>query len=664
MALRIKQKRGVVCVADRVAAHVARRSAVTRLKCQDPKRRARLEKNPAKWLKWYMASTYPRPWDKPHLVILKGIMDASNNLERLCIAAERGLGKSAVMGGAMLMLKLTGRQIFPVIICYEKKTQKQTFKLWRNALCFNPRLLADYPEYCAPFAHSRGVPQRVNSATWADTGLPTQAQLTVGEGLIVFADGLGCIGGGTIGGNSRGLNNPLPDGRLLRPSFAGIDDVQSRTVARSSDQCDLVIKIIDGDIAGLGEAGKSLPMVMSLNCIEPGDVPAHYMLEPDWQSIRISCIEAFPIGFEDSRSECAKMWKEWHERCQDKESPAKFFRKHRKTMLAGMVISAPNTYKKRGGNLPPEYYVMAEYYRMGDTAFRAERNQMPIKPSSSTYELTPAMILSRKSGFNRLFAPAGSVVVMAVDINYVGLNWTCMVGDSLTTSRRVVAHGIWTNGHGDMIPKGVTDDQACNLIRKYLGMFISQIVNPMRINCGGEIKRIYCCCFDASMGRWQESTIAALREAKSQTRLWALKAFGHNKYRVRRDDLRQGKGWRVAQWPGLGNVIVIDADYWRRNMQQGFLVEPTEAGAISLYEGGRGENKELAVQIAGEKLDEYVTTAINEFYKWTRTPGVPNDRADATYYACALLAMQGIGEPLQRRSGGRSKRRKVRHTRV
>ena len=216
-----------------------------------------------------------------------------------------------------------------------------------------------------------------------------------------------------------------------------------------------------------------------------------------------------------------------------------------------------------------------------------------------------------------------------------------------------------------MIKKGVTDDTARALIRKALGVFIRDVLNQTRVNVGNIPTRVSQACFDAGNGKWHFDIIAALREAQSPTLLYALKGFGSGQYRPQRSDLRQGMGWRIAQWPQLGNIIVINSDYWRKNMQEGWLVEPTEAGAISLYAGSHGEHKELAAQIAGEKLIEHVTTGKGEYYKWVRTPGILNDKADATYYACALLAKLGIGEPLQQtQAAGPRKRRKVRHVKI
>ena len=93
-----------------------------------------------------------------------------------------------------VMLVFTGRQLFLVYIPWAHKDLKQAFRFWRNALCFNTVLAADYPEFCDPFAHAKGIPQRVQTTTWTDTDESTHAQLTVGEGLIVMPGNpeLGC----------------------------------------------------------------------------------------------------------------------------------------------------------------------------------------------------------------------------------------------------------------------------------------------------------------------------------------------------------------------------------------------------------------------------------------------------------------------------------------
>jgi hypothetical protein len=147
------------------------------------------------------------------------------------------------------------------------------------------------------------------------------------------------------------------------------------------------------------------------------------------------------------------------------------------------------------------------------------------------------------------------------------------------------------------------------------------------------------------MGAWQDAGMAAIKELQLPFPVYGIKAFGAKSYRPQRSDLRSGKGWRLTDWPRLGRVLVINSDQWREWVQRGFLVEPTEPGAISLYEPDvNGNNKLLAMEVAGEPPIGSVTINEGTFLIFGRTPGIKNDRADAVVYAVALTGVMGIGE--------------------
>ena len=322
-------------------------------------------------------------------------------------------------------------------------------------------------------------------------------------------------------------------------------------------------------------------------------------------------------------------------------------------MIAGMEVSNKSAVDKKQKQPDALYSAMECYYVMGHNAFWAERQQKPVQKTATYYDLDAQLILSRKSGYARLHAPEESIVVMGVDINYVGLNWTVMVSDASSQSRRIVAHGIWP-GSGKFIPKKSTDDQACALIRKGIAVFSREVVDKIRVTCldadsvaesKPSTSKVGLVGWDASNGKWQDATCAAIKNLTSRARHMPLKAFGSRNYRPRRSDLRQGKGWHITKFARVGRVLVINADYWRETLQRGFVVEPTEPGAVSLYEPDRdGSNILIANEIAGERLVEKVVTDKYEYYRWSRTTGVLNDRADSAVYACALTGVEGIGE--------------------
>lgn len=154
--------------AERMAAQANRGNAIVRRSCADPERRARLEADPISWLQFYLAGTFTRPFEKPHREIVAGVLRADETGGRFAVAAERGCGKTVILIGMVLFLALAGRHRFPVCVPWADRALKRAFRFWRNALCFNERLLADYPEFCLPFAHAKGTPQRVVNTWWTD----------------------------------------------------------------------------------------------------------------------------------------------------------------------------------------------------------------------------------------------------------------------------------------------------------------------------------------------------------------------------------------------------------------------------------------------------------------------------------------------------------------
>jgi hypothetical protein len=215
--------------------------------------------------------------------------------------------------------------------------------------------------------------------------------------MIVLPVGLGCIGGSTINGNIRGLNHPQDDGTVLRPSIALLDDVQDRQTAKSPVQVADTCAIIDGDVAGCGDPGRDMPMLMACNCIAPGDVSEHYLTHAEWHALRVPCVEAWPDGWADSKSRCRELWEQWHERFLSGRGDRTFYRQHRREMTHGMKLSAPAAFKG-AEKCPDAYYgVMRMYHRMGHEAFMAERQQEPEDQiaQAGPYTLRPEIILSR-----------------------------------------------------------------------------------------------------------------------------------------------------------------------------------------------------------------------------------------------------------------------------
>ena len=96
-------------------------NTIERQECADPKRRAGFESDPKRWLKWYLAGAFTRPFEKPHDEIIAGAVEAHSTDGKFAVAGERGIGKSALLWGLVLYMALTGKRRFPVCVPWADK---------------------------------------------------------------------------------------------------------------------------------------------------------------------------------------------------------------------------------------------------------------------------------------------------------------------------------------------------------------------------------------------------------------------------------------------------------------------------------------------------------------------------------------------------------------
>ncbi|MEY4940407.1 MAG: hypothetical protein RIQ93_2142 [Verrucomicrobiota bacterium] len=642
----VKREKVKLGSSDRHTQVTAERSKVDRVPPADPDRRKRLEADPVAWLRFYLAGTYTRPFERPHVEIVAGVIKATETRGRFVVAAERGIGKSAILWGMILFLALSGRHRFPVCIPWQETAKKRAFRFWKSALCFNDVLSADYPEYTAPFRHSRGVAQRVATTTWRDTGGPTGAQLTIGEGLIILPDRLGCIGGSTINGNPRGLNHPQEDGTILRPSIVMLDDVQDRGTAKSPIQVQGVVEMIDGDVAGCGDPGRDMPMLMACNCISANDVSERYLTHPEWHALRIPCVESWPDGWDDAKGKCRAAWEEWHERFLSGKGDRTYYRRNKALMTRGMKLSAPAAFKGAEKCPDPFYGVIRMYHRMGHEAFMAERQQRPVDPvSMAPYRLTRESMSAHVTHRPFWETPPGvHFVATGADINpSYGISWAT-VGFEGNHTAHLLAYGV------DPLRINAEWSEAQKLAAVFAGLAALRR------------KLDTCPCRPRIMAYdvrgWDRGhALAFAAQAERDRGLAVIPAQGtgwksyrpNNKTRV--GDARE-QCHMAADEKGR-KYLVVHADYWREVMQLAFATSPGAPGSCSLPAGEHGD---FVDQILSEPLIDKKPGPLGMEWLFTRRPG-RNDLSDAMVMAYAAAAYGGIG------TGGQVARRRYIETR-
>ena len=635
--------------AGRHAALKNDRNTVPRRKCENPKRRARLEKNSEKWLRWYCAETYFLPMEAPHRAIIGGVDKAEITGGRFVVAAERGIGKSFLMYGLVIKMALSGEQIFPVYIPWGDKDKGQGFDFWMRCLVNNDRIDADYPEITAPFRHSDGVSQRLAALTWEDTGEPTHARMRLSRGVIIFPDGRGYIGSSTMNGNPRGLNATQPNGKGIRPTMAMIDDVQDDKVAASQGPDGLVaktIKKINGAVSGLKRAGASFPILMSGNCIDVGDVMDHFLNHSGWDAVRVSCISKWPIGWKKDSGKVHDLWTELGEKFNSGIGDKAFYRANKAKMTKGMVLSSPKAYlfgakeaasdKRKRMTMPidAKHAVIREYIRMGHDAFMSERQQSPEAQAYSIYALTPELIQSRADDECAWgIVPDWAIkTVAATDVNRSYALTTVVVAFGANQRAAVVWYGLYKNKKF-LCTKNTTPAEQRKRIYEGLAAHGIEIAG---LSCRPNLWII------DGLGSPEGTVIDLAANAPRICGLEAACSFGRGWKMYRqtgKHKIIKGEQWhrtvesRAKQW------VIWNSDYWKDSSHMGWTGAPGGPGSCSLP---RGKHDDFTFQISNEPLMAK-GVGLSGKTEWIFDDNGIHDFGDCMAMAYMGASMVGIG---------------------
>jgi hypothetical protein len=280
---------------------------------------------------------------------------------------------------------------------------------------------------------------------------------------------------------------------------------------------------------------------------------------------------------------------------------------------------------------------MRMYFRMGNEAFMAERQQQPIDPvaSAGPYTLTPAIIQSRATKRPIMERPEWvTSVVASSDVNPSYALSTVVLGFGQDQTAAVLWYGL----HPMHIPG---DAPAPEHNRQLFAALADHGRALAGLPCRPESWAI-----DAGGANFDP----VIRFAGESARLVGIPSMaftgrGAKAYRPYGKTLVPGqkremchgcldrKEGRVIRW------VAWHADYWREISQRAWLGEVGAPGAVSLFAGHHGE---FAQQVASERLLGKGEIGGMLLWNWVTQPG-RHDFGDAMAQGFALAAYGGIG---------------------
>ena len=636
--------------AERVREFRARQDAIPRLPPEDASRRRRLEKDPEKWLRWYFPNVFTLPFSDGHREIIRAIVSNDAQGKDTVVAAPRGEGKTNIMRYMTIYLVVTKRAKFPAMGGWQSRSASEAFSTWVIAIT-SERLVADYPEYFAPFAVSTHA-NRLPRLHWQGEDRPTGAAIKSKLMQIVFPDGLGAIAAGSLQGDVKGLNITTADGLSLRPDKLLLDDPQD--VKRAADPKFVAdtLKQIDTQWQCLAGPDKRISMMVACTIYAPDDVGESLGKRRNTVFVRIPRVTSWPVGFEKAESLTRQLWDRWFDLYDDdktRDMAFRFYRQNRAAMTNGFTVSWKYRFDRSKGDPDALFSAMVDYYTKGREAFFSEYQNQPVAHETKYYELTPQCILKHQIELHENEIPEDTVyAVLTTDINYsYGLTYEAAAFNREGRCH-VFAEGVWCQEPLPISAKNTNQEQRQRLVKKALEVMAEWVdLQPWKldvwyIDAGGEqFETVTSFCRAAKkngkLGRAMIGRAGKTYDPSVKT------CVGRVRGRVYACFTRESGKW-----------YCFDADYYKELGQTSWITPEGEPGSATIY---KGSHRDYADQMCREVLEAKGvimgrggrTTVV---YKWNTLPG-KHDKLDTHAMAYAGAGYAGmLSAPASGSQGG------------
>ena len=629
----------------------------------NPERRAALLHDDEGWLRTYLPRVFYHPFTESRKQLIAEISTCLRLGTRKCVAAPRGDGKSTITKYLALKYALEGVVEYLLILAAtSNKAEKMLGDLkrqMRNPL--NKELREDYPLQTIVARYVGSAPSKANNCT-GNGGRPIGVKWT--QDLLVLPrwedEGLGGIV------QALGITSDAVQGANyndIRPSFVILDDLDSRDSLAAVDGkiADKIETIVDHTVAGLGGPGRRLGQTMLCTIPSRNSVAFRYSdptEKPAWSGVRLARIQKWP----DHKAD----WDEYvHLRQRGKQTMGpngkpvdptgreahRFYEANYERMNFGAELSNEHDYEsdEMPDGSPKHLSALQKCWDYiadnGMASFLTEHQNDPPEDDAEASRLgltEYAVQQQRLSGLERRMVPRDAVLLTrGADIRKVEAHWV-VIAWSAAGAGSIVDYGAWKFG---------TDDLAaadCELeILKGLRAWRDWTDDNPYTREDGEVVPIGLTLVDTGWKdeSWntQPVTIFCAESGAAY-----LPSKGQPNYRrpAQSDSKLVGDHWHI-EFPG--RIVMMNSDHWKLKVHEGFLLEPQQPGALTLFNHPILDGKVQRNFHHGYSrhiLAEVWETRVAPGFKRPETrwwySGRPNHYLDATYAAIVARSVRGL----------------------
>lgn len=608
-----------------------------------------------------MPRKFTQAFGTVHSRIIKTIYDRATTGGKKAVAAPRGKGKSTIVKGMLIYATAAELVRFIVPICATTNLAGRIYRDYRNEWSNNDWLMADFPEICAPVRHLEGAPQRaarqhvdghLTHINWSSTDFLRLPRVPGNANEYLRSQ---CREWSPFGGVKmafagldaafRGMN--IDDDR---PDCLIIDDPETRESARSFQQIEDRIEIIEKDIEGLEGPDKPLAMVMVTTLQNTYCVSAQFTdpeQKPSWEGERYGWIRSWP-----SRQD---LWGEYialrrkAQQAGDRHGmeAVGFYLANQQAMHEGVVMLADN-FKEI--NLPDgrqavHSAIQEAYNKIADTnlsAFKAEyQNDPDPEEQSEKSALTPGRVAGQLSRIAQGEVPDSKVFsFVGIDIGKYKSHWV-----KISATREMI---LWVVDYGIIETHGLNKFSTEQAIELAIIESLRQFADSEPFHDAQPLL----CLIDS--GDWSESIYEFCRQLG--TPFFPSKGFSKERFHQKKqsEDFepfleayahRTIDSKRREMW-----LYSVNTEFWKKWGQDRFLVDAFMndtrlPGSVAVFNPPHNDMK-FHLQFARHMVSESeelvpVDGKLNKRV-WVVHDKANNHWLDAYALACAAAGCAGL----------------------
>lgn len=660
---------------------------------KNPELRAAWKADAEKFLREAFPNAFKARFCPTHQRLIAKTQDIATNGGQYAAALWRRGGKTAIFVRMMIWAIVNGYHRFGVVVGANAKNTNSILDGLKTEFKGNPQLTAQYPEACNPLNELNGDGKRALGQWWGEQktaiGLGSYSLRLATIPATIAAGNAGAqIWALSIASAARGIQNVLPDGTILRPSFIMLDDVQTDKSAKSMTETLTRIDIIDRGIMGTFGGDAPPCAVMACTPIVDGDLACHYLdrnKAPEWRGDTTALMKSFPSNmqwWDDYRALKTRMLKT----DGDTNAASRMYRDDRARADAGAVVEWPEM--ETPGSLSVVQFCMDKWQaKDGGAAFEAEFQCKPRTANRGGDMMLDAESIAKKvSGLRETIVPEEAEWLTAfVDAGKAYLFYAVCAWSKDYTGT-CIEYGAWPRQYKVYYTKddanptiesyfaatrpGLAGANEATMLAAALDTFLPDLMQrTYRTLTGTEfsIKRILCDAGD--LGDVVCAAIARLNQPRERLPIvMPSKGFG---LKENENDMAEWKinpgdvvGWHWrAPAPKAGALrgVQIDTNHFKSHVHKELFVDPLRPGNFTLWgtRDSRGNveanHNMISHQLTAELPDRVFSDRRQKWRtKWRLKPNAENEGLDCMV-GCAVGAsmlgaeLQGAGEPPKRK---------------